>query len=140
MKTHLVLFLCLSVLLSGCITANTAIFKPEPGSNGDALFRMWGGFWDLAFCIVTGTALGSLIYNTTKEPGPSHGMQGLSNLQHHLFLVVAGALAGLWVSIGLIYADVAWRDSLPYRKAYYQDKEAEEETTEPEEGPSAIVE
>ena len=46
MKIHLAFFLCLSVLLSGCMTANTCIFRPEPKSCGRITAQIYGGIGD----------------------------------------------------------------------------------------------
>ncbi len=106
-RTLLILFLCLSVLLSGCITANTAIFKPEPDSNGDWVARALGGFGDVVFITSLLVAGGHPGY---KNPASSS-----------------------LLTIGSIIVDVIIRNTLSYRKADYQEKEAEEAATESEE-------
>ncbi len=60
MKALLLLLLCLSVLLSGCITANTAIFKPEPDSGGDWVARILGGYFDFGVGFVV-MGLGTIV-------------------------------------------------------------------------------
>ena len=61
MKTYLAVFLCLSVLLSGCMTANRAISNPRPGSAAGGLLNMWGLVGDigLAALIVFPTGYGT---------------------------------------------------------------------------------
>ena len=51
MKTHLAVFLCLSVLLSGCMTANSAISNPRPGSAAEDLLNMWGLVGDIGISV-----------------------------------------------------------------------------------------
>lgn len=107
MKTLLSLILCFSVLLSSCITANTAVLEPEPDSSGDWAIRVVGGIGDIYF----GMGIGLLLFNQTGA-GKGRTLQealGTSTLLITLF------------SVGTIGADVVIRNSLPYRKAYYQD-------------------
>ncbi len=129
MKTYLVLFLCLSVLLSGCITANTAIFEPEPDSGEDWAVRVLGGWGDFALGYGLGMGITHIVMliDNTGPSWPSYEYIYLAD-----FLILAG-------SIGTILTDVVIRNALPYRKAYYQDKETEEKTTE-EEKPSDVTE
>ncbi len=124
LRTILALFLCLSVLLSGCITANTAIFKPEPDSGGDWVIRVLGGFIDGSIASVISVNI-TLAATDLLEGGGTYG---------EWMAVYMGTLLVSW--IGILLADTAIRSSLPYRKAYYQDKDAEEETTEADEEPS----
>lgn len=129
MKTHLVLFLCLSVLLSGCITMTTDVFKPEPDGAGDLVVRVSGGYFNIGFGFVTGLFLGytldpeGTVPSGTLVPGPPPW----------------SLWAGLGLTIGLIAIDVAGRNTLPYRKAYYEmKKEAAQKAKEAE--PSEVVE
>ncbi len=123
MKIFLALCLCLSVLLSGCITANTSIFKPEPDSGGDVFWRIIGGWWDVEFTTGPLIILWTILYYQQ------------SNNEARNALLIAALLA----PIGLILADVGMRNALPYRKAYYEKKETEEETPELVEEPSEQV-
>jgi hypothetical protein len=47
MRKFLALFLCAAVLLSGCMTANVAIFKPKRGGAGEAAALFVGVLGDL---------------------------------------------------------------------------------------------
>ncbi len=122
LRTLLVLVLCLSVLLSGCITAYTAISKPEPDSREDIVARVVGGVVDFFFF---GIGEMALLYET----GVFSELKGWDQLDPAISVF-------LLFAIGTILIDVVIRDSLSYRRAYFQDKESHEETTEPEEEPS----
>ncbi len=115
MRTPLLLLLCLSVLLSGCITTTTAIFEPEPNSGGDWCARLWGGLADaslatLATYIAYRAALGGLAGSSVPKK------------------IWIGTVFGLMA----IPCDVAIANSLryrqvdyipyriPYRKGYYK--------------------
>ena len=111
MRTPLLIFLCLSVLLSGCVTANSAIFKPEPGSSGDLLVRIAGGFTDGVIALAP-------IYLLEYEIDSSSGM-----------LESFGPVVPLLIYLGIFVFDFAISAALPYRGAYYEDKEAEEGAT-----------
>ena len=111
MRTPLLIFLCLSVLLSGCVTANSAIFKPEPGSSGDLLVRIAGGFTDGVIALAP-------IYLLVLEPyerGSSSGM-----------VKAFGPGGPLFIYLAIFVFDFASTAALPYRRAYYEEKEAEE--------------
>ena len=124
MKTHLALFLCLSVLLSGCITAATDLIKPEPDSGADVFWRFIGGWWDVE--IAAGPFLFAAIIIGARLSDEARGA-----------LLIAALLA----PIGLILGDTAMRNALPYRKAYYEAKESEEKAMDyPEEEPSESLE
>ncbi len=125
MRTYLALLLCLSVLLSGCIAVNTAIFKPEPDSGGDWAVRVLGGWGDFAIGCGLGMGITDEVMNLTDYTLTLYEYLALVNL-----LIVAGA-------VGTTLTDVVIRNALPYRKAYYEAKKSEEEATDyPEEEPS----
>jgi hypothetical protein len=123
MKTLLALLLCLFVLLSGCITANTVIFEPEPDSGGDWFVRIWGGIWDGAFGGLAGLIVAAMLSGSDFGPSWIHSSEAAQGVD-------IGMGLGIFI---LIPIDVVIGNSLPYRKAYFQDKEVEEETTEPDE-------
>jgi len=120
-RTLLAMLLCLALLLSSCITANTAYYKPEPASGEDLFNRMVGGFLDI------GLTSGALYLAAIPAK-----CAGRTERPECGFL----ALATLAVPFLVLGADLVISDSLPYRKAYYEKKEAEDETMEPEEEPS----
>lgn len=109
LKTFLALLLCLSVLLSGCITMGTEMFKSEPRSVGDWVIRVWGGLVDLTL-----VSIAAEYAEYTKNEAAFYG------------IFVGGG-------IDILLVDIAMRNELSYRKAYYQDKESEEEATKPDE-------
>ena len=114
MKIPVALMLCFSVLLSGCISANTAMFTPEPDSGGDTFTKIWGGIWNLEFfwaipIIVASVSTGSF------------GRKELSPEQQFQLTIVA--VSATLATVGIFSADIAIRNSLPYRKAYYERKQ-----------------
>jgi hypothetical protein len=119
MRTHIVIFMCFSTLLSGCMTANTALFKPEPDSGGDWIIRILGGIIDIDVGMYSVLYLG-------YEVDPQRGW---------LYSSPPGWAypVGILCAVLITATDVAIRNSLPYRKAFYQNREAENENTKPKE-------
>jgi len=122
MRTNLALLLCLSVLLSGCMTVmtNQAIEPVGLGLFGDMAIA--GG---ITFLIVVPTGLDAKWKR--EDPQLFHGFLPSSE---------TNAIFGI-ACLGIMFTDAVMM--LSYRKAYYEKKEAEEEATEPEE-PSDVIE
>lgn len=110
MKLFIVLLLCLSVLLSSCISMNTAMFKPKPDSSGDKFLAGWGGFWNMEISM--------------------YGAMGITwagaaslNLESDVaFFIACMSFVSLFERI--LSADISYRNSMLYRY-YSQDTEAE---------------
>ena len=116
LKTFLALLLCLSVLLSGCITMGTEMFKPEPRSVGDWVIRVWGGLVDFSIPIAVSDAFSDPDYSESIYVSGGTG-------DEDIYVFVLGGIL-------LIIADIALHSTLPYRKAYHEKRESEEEATE----------
>ena len=106
MKTLLALFLCLSVLLSSCVTASTAIFRPDPEEDRAADTAL--GVLGLIGDGFIGAGVTYLIF----APECGALIQNTYDLGQGLLLAFAyGSIASTTLAI-----DVAIRDVLPYRK------------------------
>ncbi len=66
MKTHLALFLCVSLLLSGCVTANMALIGPKRKSEAESLLRIIGVIGD--GLITTAVTIAVINANTGAKP------------------------------------------------------------------------
>ena len=123
MRTHLALFLCLSVLLSGCMTANTIIFQPEPKSGRRLVAQIVGGIGDAI--IVVGIV--HLLRDEYRKA--AEDMVRRSNPES-----LGEAIAGLGVSslllIGATYVALAIPDILLSSSIQTENK------TEPDKEPS----
>lgn len=116
MRILLALILCLSVLLFGCITANSAIFKPKPGRAGDVALSVWGGLIDFSIPIAVSDAFSDPDYSESIYVSGGTG-------DEDIYVFVLGGIL-------LIIADIALHSTLPYMKAYHEKRESEEEATE----------
>jgi len=111
-RTFIAMLLCLSVLLSGCISMNTAMFKPKPDGAGDIVFAIWGGYWNIQ--IITGSSIGI-----------AWAADEVLKLRYDVAVLI-GCMSFVSLFAGIFSADISIRNSMQYRFDF-QDTEPDEE-------------